>query len=165
MIYPFSELLYPTLDFCASEHRLNNTRRYLHKSRGYIYSPRPVYTHFSSALCPLYAACIAKSLLSFEFARHFESHLARPTSFYIHMQTTRLLMNIPMLLCYAVHVLYSQPIFLTLNCHIPHTRGLQQLCCVSVPWPIGAMPLRISDIHFPISVFRSLTIALAIACI
>ena len=31
-----------------------------------------------------------------------------------------------------------------------------------VPWPIGAMPLRVSDFHFPISVFHSLAQALAL---
>ena len=49
----------------------------------------------------------------FEFARHFESHLARPPLFYMRMQTRRLPMNIPLLLCYAVHVLYSRPIRLS----------------------------------------------------
>ena len=45
----------------------------------------------------------------FEFARHFESHLARPPPFYMRMRTRRLPLNIPLLLCYTVHVLYSQP--------------------------------------------------------
>ena len=40
----------------------------------------------------------------FEFARHFESHLR------ICVCKRRLPINIPLLLCYAVHVLYSQPI-------------------------------------------------------
>ena len=35
MIYPFSELLYQILELCASERRLNNTRRHLHVSRVY----------------------------------------------------------------------------------------------------------------------------------
>ena len=48
-------------------------------------------------------ACNAISLSWFEFARHFESHLARPTPFYMRMQTRRLPMNIPLLLCYTVH--------------------------------------------------------------
>ena len=30
-----------------------------------------------------------------------------------------------------------------------------------VPWPIGAMPFRVSDFHFPISVFHSLALTLA----
>ena len=34
----------------------------------------------------------------FEFARHFESLLARPPPFYMHMQTGRLPLNIPLLL-------------------------------------------------------------------
>ena len=55
-------------------------------------------------------ACNARSLSSFEFARHFESHLARPPPFYMRLQTRRLPMNIPLLQCYAAHVLYSQPI-------------------------------------------------------
>ena len=55
-------------------------------------------------------ACNARNLSSFEFARHFESHLARPPPFYMRMQTRRLPMNIPLLLCYTVHVLQSQPI-------------------------------------------------------
>ena len=48
----------------------------------------------------------------FEFARHFESHLAWPPPFYMHMRT-RFPMNIPLLLCYSVHVLYSQSIRLS----------------------------------------------------
>ena len=55
-------------------------------------------------------ACNARSFSWFEFARHFESHLARPPPFYMRMQTRRLPINIPLLLCYTVHVLYSQPI-------------------------------------------------------
>ena len=47
----------------------------------------------------------------FEFARHFESHLAQPPLF-ICACKRRLPMNTPLLLCYAVHVLYSQPIHL-----------------------------------------------------
>ena len=47
----------------------------------------------------------------FEFARH----LARPPPFYMRMQTRRLPMNIPLLLCYTVNVLYSQPIRLRLG--------------------------------------------------
>ena len=46
----------------------------------------------------------------FEFARHFESHSSRPPPFYMRMRTRQLPLNIPLLLCYTVHVLYSQPI-------------------------------------------------------
>ena len=46
VIYPFSGLLYRTLEFCTSECRLNNTRRHLHVSRGYIHLLCPVYTGF-----------------------------------------------------------------------------------------------------------------------
>ena len=95
MIYPFSGLLYLTLEFCACERRLNNTRRHLHVSRRYTNPLRLVYTRFASALCPLYAGltCSARSLYNnyyshFEFARHFESHLARPPPFYMLMRTT-----------------------------------------------------------------------------
>ena len=56
MIYPFSWLLYLTLEFCAGERRLNNTRRHLHASRRYTHPLRPVYTRFASVLCPLYSA-------------------------------------------------------------------------------------------------------------
>ena len=55
VIYPFSGQLYPTLEFCAGERRLNNTRQHLHVSRHYTHPLRPVYTRFASALCPLYA--------------------------------------------------------------------------------------------------------------
>ena len=54
VIYPFSGLLYPTLEFCASERRLNNTLQHLHMSRGYTHPLRPVYTRFASALCLFY---------------------------------------------------------------------------------------------------------------
>ena len=37
VIYPFSGLLYRTLEFCTSECRLDNTRRHLHVSRGYTH--------------------------------------------------------------------------------------------------------------------------------
>ena len=33
----------------------------------------------------------------------------------------------------------------------------------NLPWPIGATPLRVSDYHFPISVFYFLSLALALA--
>ena len=36
-----------------------------------------------------------------------------------------------------------------------------QECILYVPWPIGAMPLRVSDFHFPNSNFHSLALALA----
>ena len=108
-IYPFSGLLYPTLDFCASERLITH---------GGIYTCLGVilirYDQFILALRVRYIrytlACNARSFSWFEFARHFESHLARPPPFYMRMQTGRLPMNIPLLLCYTVHVLYSQPI-------------------------------------------------------
>ena len=45
----------------------------------------------------------------FEFARHFESHLARPPPFICACEQ-RFPMNIPLSQYYSVHVLYSQPI-------------------------------------------------------
>ena len=59
--------------------------------------------------------CNARSLSSFKFAHHFESQLTRPPPFYMHMQTRRLPMNIPLLLCYTVHLLYSQSIRLRIT--------------------------------------------------
>ena len=62
VIYPFSVLLYPTLEFCASERRLNNTLQHLHMSRGYTHPLRP-------ALRVRYVcfmlACNARGLLTF----------------------------------------------------------------------------------------------------
>ena len=72
-------------------------------------------------------ACNARSLSLFEFARHFESHLARPTPFYMRMQTRRLPLNIPLLQCYAVHVLYSQPIRLSVFRPDNYTHALEYI--------------------------------------
>ena len=54
-------------------------------------------------------ACYARCLSWYEFARHFESHLARPPSFYMRMQTRQLPMNIPLLLCYihSTRIIFS----------------------------------------------------------
>ena len=73
---------------CASERRLNNTRRHLLVSRGYTHPLRPVYTRFAGALCLLYAGFSEVVCSRFEFARHFESHLSRPPPFYMRMRTT-----------------------------------------------------------------------------
>ena len=120
----FWATIYRTLDFCASERRLNNTRRHftclgviLIRYAQYILALRMRYVRYT-------LACNARSLSSFEFTRHFESHLARPPPFYMRMQTRRLQMNIPLLLCYTLHVLYSQPIRLIIrvsyHIHIIH---------------------------------------------
>ena len=113
MIYPFSGLLLPTLDFCTSERRLTCiiTHGGIFTCLGVIFIR---YAQFILVLQVRYVrytlACNERSFSWFQFARHFESHLARPPPFYMRMQTRRLPMNIPLLLCYTVHVLYSQPI-------------------------------------------------------
>ena len=78
------------------------SRGYIHPLRPYILTLLVCYVHYT-------LACNAISL-SFEIARHFESQLARPPPFYMCMQTRQLPINIPLLLCYAVHLLYFQPI-------------------------------------------------------
>ena len=97
MIYPFSGLLHPTLEFCGSERKLNNTRQHLHVSRVYTHLLRPVYTHSASVLCRYTLACKARICRRFEFARHFESRLARPPPFICACER-RLPMNIPYML-------------------------------------------------------------------
>ena len=57
----------------------------------------------------------------FKFARHFESHLARPPPFYMRMRTTISDEHsiVTMLLSIYIHVLYSQPIRLScVNNHL-----------------------------------------------
>ena len=46
---------------------------------------------------------------------------------------------------------------------IPRSARAAQ-CVRKVPRPMGAMPLRVSDFHFPISVFHSLALTLAPIC-
>ena len=74
------------------ERRLNNTRRHLHMSRRYTHLLRPVAIY---SLCECFMSVIPVRWLvvqevcsRFEFARHFESHLAQPPSFYMRMRTT-----------------------------------------------------------------------------
>ena len=113
MIYPFSGLLYPTLEICAGERWLSNTRWHLHVSRRYTHPFRSVYTRFASTLCPLYAyaglKCKKFVCSCFEFVRHFESHLAWPPPFYMRMRTTISDEHCHNVTQY-IHVLYSQPI-------------------------------------------------------
>ena len=66
---------------------VNNIRQHLHVSRGYAHQLRPVYTRSASVLCHYTLTCNARLCRRFEFARHFQSYLARPP-FYMRMQTT-----------------------------------------------------------------------------
>ena len=125
MIYPFSGLLYLTLAFCASKRRLKRHGGIytclgviLIRYAWYILALRVRYVHYTLAYN-------ARSLSWFEFAHHFESHLARPPPFYMRMQIRRLPINIPLLLCYTVHVLYSQPIRLRVLGTNNRTRELE----------------------------------------
>ena len=105
VIYPFSGLLYLTLEFCASERRLSNKRRHLHVSRRYTHPLRPVYTCFVSALCPLYAQEVCHRLnLPVILNLIWPGHPP-----FICACKRRLPINIPLYLHYAVHVLYSRP--------------------------------------------------------
>ena len=58
-------------------------------SRGYTH-PLRVYTRFASVLCPFIRWLVMQEVCRhFEFARHFESHLARPPPLlYAHANTT-----------------------------------------------------------------------------
>ena len=69
VIYPFSGLLYPTLEFCAGERRLNSTRRHLHVSRRYTHPLRPVYTRFASVMSVIRWLVVQEVCSRFEFAR------------------------------------------------------------------------------------------------
>ena len=132
MIYPFSWLLYLTLEFCAGEHRLNNTRRHLHVSRRCSSVTPGIYLLCECVMSVIRWLVVQEVCSHLEFARHFESHLARPPPFYMRMQTRRLPMNIPLLLCYSVHVLYSQPIRLNgLMTFGPTQRGFFSYMCTA----------------------------------
>ena len=63
----------------------------------------------------------------------------------------------------SIQILY---VFYT-TCLSADYQGCKLTYCAtsrSVPWPIDAMPLHVSDFHFPISNFHSLALALALAC-
>ena len=105
-IHFFGCYSYLTLEFCAGERRLI-TQGGICTSLGVILIR---YARYILALRVHYVRYTMACSNRFKFARHFESHLARPPPFYMRMQTRRLPLNIPLLLCYTVHVLYSQPI-------------------------------------------------------
>ena len=88
MIYPFSGLLYLTLEFCAGERRLNNTRRHLHVSRRYSSVTPGIYSLCECVMSVIRWLAEQEVCSRFEFTRHFESHLARPPPFYMRMRTT-----------------------------------------------------------------------------
>ena len=104
-----SGLLYPTLEFCAGERRLNNTLRHLHVSMRYTHPLRPVYTRFASALCPLYAGCLVVQEVVLNLPAILNLIWPGHPPFICACEQ-RFPMNIPLPQCYSVHVLYSQPI-------------------------------------------------------
>ena len=102
---------YLALEFCAAC-GLNNTQRHLHVSWGCVRPLHSIYMGFASALHPLYILPRnEEACLHFEFARHFESHLARLPPF-IRACKRQLPMNILLHVHYTIHVLYSQPTLL-----------------------------------------------------
>ena len=106
----FLAVISDTREFCAGERRLI-THGGISTRLGVIPSVTPgIYSLCECIMSVIRWLVVQEVCSSFEFARHFESHLAWPPPFYMRMQTQRLPLNIPLLLCYTVHVLYTQPI-------------------------------------------------------
>ena len=88
-------------------------------SRSYTHLVRPGYTRFASALCPLYVVrwlVVQEVCRRFEFARHFESHLARPPPFYMRMRTTTSDEHSIVIMLRSTHIIFSTYSFKLLNC-------------------------------------------------
>ena len=90
---------------------------YAQNCAGIMYASLPLYLVYIYSLCECVMSAIRllvvqDSCRRFEFARHFESHLARPPSFYMRLRTTIFDEHsvVTMLLS---NVLYSQTIRLT----------------------------------------------------
>ena len=106
----FWAAIYLTLEFCAGERRLNNTRRHLHVSRHYTHPLRLVYTRFASALCPLYAGLQCKKFVVVLNLPAILNLIWLGHPSFICACKQRFPMSIPLSQCYSVHLLYSQPI-------------------------------------------------------